>query len=170
MTERPPFIRHYQELPSKRGSYEGDDELMSEGTLLSRALGLTRLGIWHEQLPPGTRTSWPHAEEKEEEFVFVLEGAPDAFIDGVLHRLAPGDCVAFAPGTGITHSILNNTDAPVRLLCIGEKLAGNRFFYAMHPNGYQGMKAEEHWHDAPRRALGPHDGLPDALRASKSKG
>jgi len=52
---------------------------------------LKALGIHHERLPPGRRTSYPHAESAEEEFVYVIEGTPDVWLDGTLHRLKPGD-------------------------------------------------------------------------------
>jgi uncharacterized cupin superfamily protein len=167
MSKRPPFVRHYSELPSERGSYPGDDELMSQGTALSRPLGLKRLGIHHEMLPPGSRTSWPHAEEKEEEFCYVLEGTPDVWIDGVLHRLQPGDAVAFLPGTGIAHTLINNTEENVRLLIVGEHFRDNRILFAFHPQGYAGMRRSRLWTDAPVRERGAHDGLPDALRTSR---
>lgn len=164
MNNRPSFIRHYGEMPASRDAYPGDDELMSIATPLSRPLGLTRLGIHHESLPPGSRTSWPHAEELEEEFIFVIEGTPDVWIDGELHALRPGDAVAFVPGTGIGHTVINNTDAYVRVLVIGEKIAASRTTYLLHPNGYAGIAPDAVWTDAPARELGSHDGLPDALK------
>jgi len=39
-----------------------------------RSAGLQRIGINIQRPPPGSRSSWPHAEENEEEFVSVLEG------------------------------------------------------------------------------------------------
>lgn len=164
MRSRPPFIRHYTDLPAQRDTYPGDGERMSEGTPLSRPLGLTRMGIHHERLPPGSRTSWPHAEEKEEEFCFVLEGTPDVWIDGELHRLRPGDAVAFVPGTGIAHTLINNTEEDVRILVVGERLADSRIFYPFRPEGYEGMSPAKRWTDVPARERGPHDGLPDAAR------
>lgn len=92
---------------------------MSIGASIGCLLGLVRIGIHHERLPPGRRTSYPHAESAEEEFVYVLEGTPDVWIDGTLLRLAPGDAVAFPGGTGICHTVLNNTE--VRLLVVGER-------------------------------------------------
>ena len=65
--------------------------------------GLQRIGINLQRLAPGQRSWWPHAEEDEEEFVYVLEGEVDAWIDGVLHRMRPGDLAAFPAGTGISH-------------------------------------------------------------------
>src|SRR4029077_19956308 len=89
--------------------YRGSDELMGLEASVGERLGLTRIGIHHLRLPPGRRTSYPHAESAEEEFVFVIEGRPDAWIDGVLHPLEPGDSVAFPAGTGILQPVLNNT-------------------------------------------------------------
>lgn len=167
MNQRPAFIRHYTELPSSRWVYPGETEQMSEGTPLSRSLGLQRLGVHHELLPPGTRTSWPHAEEKEEELIFVLEGEPDVWIDGVIYPLQAGDVVAFPPGTGIAHTFINNSDRPARLLVIGETIADSGSFYVFQPEGWQGMPAENLWKSPPPRERGSHDGLPDQLRKLK---
>ena len=95
---RPPFIKHYSEIKQPDNShYSGSDELHSIGSPFGRVFGLQRLGIHHELLPPGRRTSYPHAESMEEEFVYVIEGNPDAWINGHLHRLAPG--AAFVSAT-----------------------------------------------------------------------
>jgi len=166
--ERPPFIAHWSELEQADDShYDGDDELMSIGAPLGRLFGLTRIGIHHERLPPGRRTSFPHAESAEEEFVYVLDGAPDAWIDGVLHPLKPGDAVGFPAGTGIAHTFINNSDAEVRLLVVGEKRPdANRLFYPLHPD--RPLEREFFWEDHPERDLGPHDGTPDLVRAKKA--
>src|ERR1700691_5454373 len=121
MSKRPDFIRHWRELEGADDSHYPDStELMPISARLGRSLGLTRIGINHDRLLPGRRTSYPHAESAEEEFVFVLEGRPDVWIDGHLHPLAEGDAVGFPAGTGICHTFLNNTDREVRLLVIGE--------------------------------------------------
>jgi uncharacterized cupin superfamily protein len=158
--KRPSFIRNERELRSDDDVLlRGTNERRSIGSPFSKALGLTKLGIHHELLPPGRRTSLPHAESAEEEFVYVIEGTPDVWIDGELFRLAPGDGVGFPAGTGIAHSFLNNTDAPVRLLVVGEANKDeNRIVYPVNPE----LRAlrDDWWDDAPARALGPHDGKP----------
>jgi uncharacterized cupin superfamily protein len=112
-TRRPSFIRNYQELQNDGTAvFRGTNEPRSIGSPFSAALGLTKLGVHHELLPPDRRTSFPHAESAEEEFIYVIEGTPDVWIDGELFRLAPGDGVGFPSGTGIAHSFLNNTDEP----------------------------------------------------------
>ena len=160
---RPGFIGHCTELEDgQAGHYPEDAELMAFGAPLGRALGLTRIGIHHERLPPGRRTSYPHAESAEEEFVFVLEQAPDVWIDGELHRLSEGFSVAFPAGTGICHTFLNNTSQEVRLLVIGEvtKLE-NRICYPMN-EAYEASRADR-GADWPARPLGPHNGKAGTL-------
>jgi uncharacterized cupin superfamily protein len=155
---RPDFIKHWQAHEGADDShYPGDTELMAIGAPLGRLTGLTRIGIHHERLLPGRRTSYPHAESAEEEFIFVLAGTPDVWIDGQLHRLAPGDAVGFPAGTGICHNFLNNTGEEVRLLVIGEaSKAENRVHYPVNES-YEATR-DDLWTDWPARPIGPHNG------------
>src|SRR5262245_56032676 len=109
---RPSCIAHWSEVEEPDNKrYRGADELLAITAPLAQRLGVTRLGIHHQRLPPGRRTSFPHAESEEDEFVYVLEGAPDAWLDGRLYRLREGDSVGFPSGTGLAHTFINNTDA-----------------------------------------------------------
>ena len=158
--ERPDFIRHWSELEgSDDAHYPGDTERMAIGAPLGRLLGLARIGIHHERLPPGRRTSYPHAESVQEEFVFVVEGTPDVWIDGHLYRLREGDAVGFPAGTGVVHTFLNNTTKEVRLLVVGDaNRADNQLRYPLN-EAYEEACGEA-WRDWPPRPLGPHDGRP----------
>jgi len=164
---RPDCIKHYRDIQEPDDArYPGSAELLSIGSPFGRAFGFTRLGIHHELLPPGRRTSWPHAESSEEEFVYVIEGTPDLWLDGVLHRLGPGDGVGFVPGSGAAHTFLNNSDRDVRLLVVGDTArADNQVHYPLYPARNAAIGAQ-HWQAAPARAMGEHDGLPDRLRDS----
>jgi uncharacterized cupin superfamily protein len=104
--------------------------------------------------------------------VYVIEGHPDAWIDGNLHRLNPGDGVGFPSGTGIAHCFINNTDAVARLLIVGERTRpGDTWFYAHHPEQNERIRAKgKLWENPPKRAMGTHDGLPDVLRAKANLG
>lgn len=156
---QPSCVVRWQDHEQKDDAhYPNDDELLSIGAPLARILGLTRLGIWHERLPPGRRTSWPHAEYDEEEFVFVVAGKPDVWLDGVLHPLQAGDGVGFPDRTGIAHTFLNNSDEDVRLLVVGEaSRQRSNCHYPLHPKRNEEI-GERHWKDVPGRRLGPHDG------------
>ncbi len=169
---RPEFIKHYSEIQEGPESsyYRGTKEFLSIGSPFAKKFGLIRLGIHHELLPPGRRTSWPHAESAEEEFVYVIEGNPDAWINGDIHRLNPGDAVGFPAGTGISHTFINNTDADVRLLVVGEtSKKENKIYYPLNPSRREQCR-DSWWHDIPRHNHGPHDGLPDRLRGSEALG
>ncbi|MGH8782013.1 cupin domain-containing protein [Paraburkholderia sp.] len=159
--QRPDFIKHWTELekPDADG-YRDDPEQMGYDAPLSEALGVTRIGIHHVRLLPGRRTSYPHAESTEQEFVYVLHGTPDVWIDGVLHPLVEGDSVAFPAGTGICHTFLNNTNAEVRLMVIGERPRDdNRIKYPL--NQARELKRTDGWTDWPARPIGGHNGMPD---------
>ena len=161
---RPHFIRHWSEIEKQDAShYPGDEELMSINAPLAKLLGLTRIAVHHERLLPGRRTSYPHAESAEEEFIFVIEGEPDAWVDGRLHRLKPGDAVAFPAGTGICHTFLNNTDREVRLLVIGEvNKPENRIRYPLNQS-YEAQR-EDRWVNYPERPIGTDSAQPRIQR------
>jgi uncharacterized cupin superfamily protein/RimJ/RimL family protein N-acetyltransferase len=167
---RPSCIKHYSEIQEDDNShYPNSDELLSIGSPFAKKFGLKKLGIHHELLPSGRRTSWPHAESDEEEFVYVIEGCPQVWIDGHLHQLKPGDAVGFPAGTGVCHTFINNTDANVRLLVVGEAAKKeNKCFYAFHADRNEKARKEGWlWENPPQREIGPHDGLPDKLRETK---
>lgn len=164
MTDRPKEIVHWTEIENPLAFQHRDrDEPMSHGAAFGQHFGLQRLGIHHERLLPGRRTSLPHAESAEEEFVYVISGTPDVWLDGHLHRLAPGDGVGFPAGTGLAHTFINNTEADVELLVVGEaSKPENRIVYPL--NRERRPLLADWWEDAPARPLGPHDGQSDKQR------
>jgi uncharacterized cupin superfamily protein len=168
MTPRPPFIISAADAAERTPMYPQSDEPLGPIRSLGRTAGLVRIGINLQRLPPGSRSSWPHAESDEEEFVYVIEGEVDAWIDGNLHRMVAGDFAAFPAGTGICHCFINNSDREALLLVGGEPgKPHNRIVYPVNPSRRADLKASEWWDDAPRQPLGPHDGLPDALRGAR---
>lgn len=168
--ERPPFIVSSEIVKEEHGQYPNSDEGLGFTRRVGRAAGLRKIGINLVRLPPGHRTSWPHAEEKEEEFVYVLEGDVEAWVDGVLHPMKPGDLAAFPSGTGVCHTFINNGEREARLLVGGETdKSDNRIFYPLHPGRRDDMPWSHWWDDAPQRAQGPHDGMPNAQRAVQAQ-
>lgn len=158
---RPSFILAASDVPEKDGTYPDSDERLSFGRAIGRAAGLERIGLHVERVPPGRRTSYPHAESDEEEFVYVLEGEIDAWVDGHLHRMTKGDFAAFPAGTGICHTFLNDGDHDAVLLVGGERpKPTNRIHYPRNPEREAQVKPGEWWKDIPLAPQGPHDGRP----------
>ncbi|MEZ4366212.1 MAG: cupin domain-containing protein [Kofleriaceae bacterium] len=164
------------DVPEEIDRYPGSDEAMAPSRPIGRVAGLLRIGLHLTRVPPGTRTSWPHAESDEEEFVYVIAGEVDAWIDGHVHRLRAGDLAAFPAGTGACHTILNDGDAEALVLVGGEaSKRHNRLYYPRHPERRAQLPWSQWWDDVPARAQGPHPGTPAALtpgagRAGRASG
>jgi uncharacterized cupin superfamily protein len=125
--------------------------------------GFKKLGIHHVNLPPGCRSSLPHAESLEEEFVFVVSGNPHVWIDGYVYELKPNCAVGFPAGTGIAHNFINNSSANAELLVLGERTKKeNLCSFPVNPE--QRATCKIWWDDAPQRPLGPHNGEPGPVQ------
>jgi uncharacterized cupin superfamily protein len=164
---RPDFIKHCEELRTDETfSYPGDTETFGTGAAVGRKLGLKRVAINYEVLRPGDRSSWPHAHKEEEEFIFILEGTPQVWIDGHVYDLNPGDCVGLPPGTGHAHTLINNSKEVVKAIVVGEgDVPNDKIFYPMHPKRNEEMKEKSaFWENHPENQFGPHDGCSDLKR------
>jgi uncharacterized cupin superfamily protein len=159
MPNRPPFIVSSADVPENIHRYPNSDEGMAPSRPIGRAAGMLQIGIHLVRVPPGTRTSYPHAESAEEEFVYVIEGEIDAWIDGDVHRMKAGDFAALPSGTGISHTFINDGDRDALLLSGGEAdQPDNRIYYPLNPGRRDDMPSSRWWDDVPRRPRGPHDG------------
>ena len=165
MTPRPPFLVSTADVEEKIARYPNRDETFSRHRPIGVAAGLQRIGLHVERLPPGTRTSLPHAESDEEEFVFVLEGEVDAWIDGERHPMKKGDLAAFPAGTGIVHTFINDGPEEALLFVGGERSkATNRIIYPLNPEREAEVGKDAWWHDAPARPMGDAPAVPAARR------
>jgi uncharacterized cupin superfamily protein len=163
---QPAYVSNWRDIHEKdEGGYPNSTEMHGIDSLFGRRARFSRIGVHFEVLPAGRRTSWPHAERDEEEFVYLAQGKIDCWIDGHIHLMTEGDFVGFEAGTGITHVCINNSGEDA-LLLVGSEAARtrNQFWYPFHPHRDKETK-ELFWADHPKLKLGPHDGLPDALRA-----
>ncbi len=165
------IVLHWKDILERdeNNNYPGSDEKHSVSARFGRKARFSRIGVHFEVLKPGRRTSWPHAERDEEEFVYVIAGEVDAWIDGHIHKMTEGDLVGFPSGTAITHAIINNSGKDAHLLVGGESSkVYNQYFYPYHPKQNEAV-GKAYWHDHPKVKLGAHDGMPDALRTKTSK-
>jgi uncharacterized cupin superfamily protein len=167
---RPDTVVHWRDiLAEKANHYPNSDELQGLNARFGRRARFTRIGIHAELVKPGRRTSYPHAERDEEEFAYVMSGKIEAWNDGYITPLSEGDFIGWGAKTGVTHVLINNSDEDAVLLVGGE---ANRqkaqVWYPLHPHRDK-ETGEAFWADHPKPKLGPHDGMPDALRARLPK-
>ncbi len=141
--------------------YHDDKEGMIGGTKanFSKHFGLKRVGVHYFKIPSGRRTSRPHAESLEEEFVFVISGEIDLWFNGKIKKMVPGDCVGFPIGTGIGHTFINNSSSYVELFVAGDRTKKeNQYRFHLEPKPADECGANW-WIDMPEQKLGSHDGL-----------
>ena len=65
--QRPPFIIAAASCSETRHNYPNSDEYTGYERRLGKVAGLLKIGVNLKRLRPGQRSSWPHAEEKEED-------------------------------------------------------------------------------------------------------
>ncbi len=161
------FVLGSSEISNESTSTDGGNYFIyTKNANYSKRVNFKRLGIHHVVLPPGARTSLPHAESLEEEFVFVISGNPHVWIDGYVYLLKPHIAVGFPSGTGIAHCLINNSDKDVELLVVGERTKKeNLCSFPLNPEHKEASGIW--WSDAPVRRLGPHKGLPGEVKAEE---
>jgi uncharacterized cupin superfamily protein len=97
---------------------------------LGAAGGLTQFGVNIVTLAPGAASSIRHWHEKEDEFVFVLDGTCTLRQDEGETDLGPGDSAAFPAGADNGHCLVNHTDSTARFLVVGSRALQEVVHYA----------------------------------------
>ena len=88
---------------------------------LGNAFGLTAFGVNLVDLPPGTASSQRHWHSREDELIYILSGTPILVTDSGRVTLGPGDCAGFRAGDPSGHHLVNETDAMVTYLEVGNR-------------------------------------------------
>ena len=148
-------VVHIDDVAEVEGSYPApfDAEKLTIYRDLGRAAGSRTLGVGHERLLPGRRSSFSHAHSHEEEFVFVIAGSCHVRLiaPGEQAREVPlraGHAVSFSAGTGIAHTFVNHGTEECTLLVVGERRHEDRFCYpedAEYDAHHAKTRPEKHW-------------------------
>jgi uncharacterized cupin superfamily protein len=96
---------------------------------LGNAGGLGNFGVNLARIAPGGQSSARHWHTVQDEFIYVLEGAPTLVTEAGRTRLAPGMCAAFPAGAPDGHCLLNETDRDVLYLEVGDRLPDDAAVY-----------------------------------------
>ena len=162
---KPDFVAQWRDILNRKANrYPKSDEDQTLDARFDNHARFSRIGMRAQLLKPGRRTSWPHAERDEDEFIYVVSGRVDAWNDGHVTPMGSGGFIGWRNGTGITHVIINNSAEDAVLIVGGERSRMvNKFWYTFHPK-YNKEIGAGYWADHPMPKRGPHDGLPDALR------
>ena len=140
-----------ESFTDKTFSYPGDDETFADGICMSREFGLKSVAIWLERIPPGKRTSWPHAHSTEEEFVYVLKGEVTVLLDDKTYKKGAGTAIDFKAGSGVAHTLMNESESEVLYICVGEcEPIEDKIYYPLHPKRNEEIRLKGYlWEDRP---------------------
>jgi len=113
------------DLPARRGSdYPAPHDAPCRERIrraLGDAFGLSQFGVNMLDLPPGTWSSQRHWHERQDEFVYVLEGEVVLVTDESETVMRPGMVAGFRAGTGNGHHLVNRSDRTARVLEVGTR-------------------------------------------------
>lgn len=127
---------------------------------MSKHFGLKRAAAQYFKIPPGYRSSEPHAEKIEEELVYVISGEIDLWLNGKIKKMTKGDCIGFPAGTGVGHCFINNYANSCELFVSGDRTKpDNKYHFHLDPN-LEVECGDKWWKDMPEQELGGHDGMP----------
>lgn len=98
--------------------------------VLGDRFGLDQFGVNLTTLAPGAWSSQRHWHEREDEFVFVLEGEVVLVDDDGEHTLQPGDCAGFKAGCPNGHVLKNKSSQPATYIEIGTRSASESVTYS----------------------------------------
>ena len=146
----------YKNLIISKDQIFKDQDAMKDADY-GRALDTDRLAMHWIELPPHQKSSDPHAESLEEEFIYVVSGRPHVWVNGFIYQMEPGFCVGFHAGTGIAHTFINNTNETVQMIFLGDRTKKeNKCSFPINPDLKEKHK-DLWWDNYPQQDFGPHD-------------
>jgi uncharacterized cupin superfamily protein len=96
---------------------------------LGNALGLRNFGVNLVSLAPGAHSSERHWHERQDEFIYVLEGEITLVTDAGAQVIGPGMCAGFPASKADGHHLINRSTATATYLEVGDRLPGERVHY-----------------------------------------
>lgn len=96
---------------------------------LGDLFGLSQFGVNLTRLAPGAVSALRHAHSRQDEFVYILEGAPVLRTNASETQLSPGMCAGFKAGTGDAHCLENRGTTEVLYLEVGDRSPGDAATY-----------------------------------------
>ncbi|GJJ08165.1 hypothetical protein Clacol_002373 [Clathrus columnatus] len=134
---------------------------------MGRETGLTgEMQAMYVRLPPGTRLSRPVAHQLGDVIVYCISGSGLLWQNGWTFPFNTTDAVGWKAGTGITHTIINDTNADggvgedINLLIAYEDKLLESNYYPLDQE-FATSSGKSIWKDPPPQGdLGPHPGVP----------
>lgn len=95
---------------------------------LGDAVGLEQFGVRLERLMPGSRSSYRHWHETEDEFVYVLSGEV-VLVEDSESVMRAGDAAGWRAGSPVGHCLENRSSDEVMILIVGTRSKAGTVHY-----------------------------------------
>ena len=119
-------------VPKKKTNYPEPYASLVAGRTkrkLGDFFGLTNFGINLTHLSPGAISALLHHHSKQDEFVYILAGAPTLVLGEQEFQLVPGDCIGLKAGSGVAHQLVNRSGDMAVYIEIGDRSSGDEVEY-----------------------------------------
>ncbi|MEQ9171282.1 MAG: cupin domain-containing protein [Rhodospirillales bacterium] len=130
--EKPPAVRALDVAPRAKPSTYPEPFFSRmagrEKRQLGDLFGLANFGVNLTRLAPGGESALLHRHTRQDEFIYILEGAPTLVTEDGETELSPGMCAGF-PAGGSAHHLVNRTAADVLYLEVGDRTPGDAASY-----------------------------------------
>src|SRR4029450_9348554 len=93
------------------------------------AVGLTHFGVNITRIKAGSASALRHWHEREDEFVYMLEGELVLCENDGETVLKAGDAAGFKAGSGVAHCLVNRTERDAIYLEVGTRAESERVHY-----------------------------------------
>lgn len=133
LSERKPAFLALDQPAQERNPYPPPYDHATDGRfrrVLGEPFGLTKFGVNLTELKPGSASSLRHWHTAEDEFVYVLEGAPTLVTEAGEFELSPGMCAGFPADSGDGHRMENRSGETVRYLEVGNRSPAEKVHYS----------------------------------------
>jgi uncharacterized cupin superfamily protein len=121
----------WEEFPAKVSRLTGTSNGPYSEVVLGEQAGLSQFGVHMERLPPGSRSSFRHWHETEDEFVYVVQGEV-VLVEDEETILRAGDSAAWKAGVRVGHCLENRSSQVAQLLVVGTRAVQGTVHYADH--------------------------------------
>ncbi|HEY9736883.1 MAG TPA: cupin domain-containing protein [Trichocoleus sp.] len=141
------MIIDLQTVPQRTGTvYPDPFKSLLAGRIKQKvgdAAGLRNFGVNVVTLAPGSVSALRHWHEKQDEFVYVIEGELTLITEEGEQILTAGAMAGFAAGRANGHQLMNRSAAPAVYLEIGDRTPGDTAHYP--DDDLQAVAGPEGW-------------------------
>lgn len=96
---------------------------------LGNAAGLKNFGVNLVTLSPGSCSALRHWHNKQDEFIYIIQGEVTLVTNAGEQILTPGMMAAFPAGEADGHQLVNKSSEIVIYLEVGDRTPGDKVYY-----------------------------------------